>query len=388
MEAFSGLRIVDLSRILSGPFCTMYFGDLGADVIKIEPPTGDDTRTWGPPFVEGESAYFLSVNRNKKSVVLDLKDDDDRQRLLGLVRQADVVVENFRPGTLAKLGIGFDVLASVKPDIILVSISGFGQTGPYRDDPGYDVIAQGMSGLMAITGELGGPPVKPGLSLADVSAGMWAIIGILTALYQRRQDQEPQPRWIDISLLEAMMAFHTYAAGNFFATGKDPVPLGNAHPNICPYQAFEAADGYMNLAVGNDSLWKRFCEAMGYPEWVTDTRFRTNADRVNNRAILIPLLAEHFISRPVAYWVNLLKESGIPCGPIYRFSDLYADPYIRERNMVFSVEHPTAGTVRQVAHPIKFGPDAIPHRHSAPPLLGQHTADVLERPERQKASDE
>ncbi len=372
---FEGIRIIDMSRILSGPYCTMFFGDMGAEVVKIEPPQGDDTRKWGPPFVGGESAYFLSVNRNKKSVVLDLKNRADRDIIEQLISQADVVVENFRPGTLDRLGLGFKSLVNLNPDIILASISGFGQTGSYRDEPGYDVIAQGMSGMMSITGE-GGMPVKPGLSLADVSAGMWAIIGILTALHRRQQERSPQ--WIDISLLESMMAFHTYAAGNYFATGTNPSPLGNAHPNICPYQTFLAQDGYFNLAIGNDRLWGIFCRSLGHEEWITDSRFRTNQDRVRHRDVLVPILEDLFETQPVSYWQRMLRRAKVPTGPVYRFSDLYRDPYVTEREMVFSLDHPTANQVPQVASGVKFVNQPLDFKKfTAPPSLGQHTTQVL-----------
>ncbi len=372
---FEGIRIIDMSRILSGPYCTMFFGDMGAEVVKIEPPQGDDTRKWGPPFVGGESAYFLSVNRNKKSVVLDLKNRADRDIIEQLISQADVVVENFRPGTLDRLGLGFKSLVNLNPDIILASISGFGQTGSYRDEPGYDVIAQGMSGMMSITGE-GGMPVKPGLSLADVSAGMWAIIGILTALHRRQQERSPQ--WIDISLLESMMTFHTYAAGNYFATGTNPSPLGNAHPNICPYQTFLAQDGYFNLAIGNDRLWGIFCRSLGHEEWITDSRFRTNQDRVRHRDVLVPILEDLFETQPVSYWQRMLRRAKVPTGPVYRFSDLYRDPYVTEREMVFSLDHPTANQVPQVASGVKFVNQPLDFKKfTAPPSLGQHTTQVL-----------
>lgn len=377
MQSFENLRIIDLTRILSGPFCTMYFADLGADVIKIESPAGDDTRQWGPPFVHGESSYFLSVNRNKKSVVLDLKSAEGRQVLAAMIRTCDVVVENFRPGTMERLGIGFKKLVEWNPQVILASISGFGQTGPYADVPGYDVIAQGMGGLMAVTGEPNGSPVKPGFSLADVSAGMWAVIGILTALRQR--DLDPSPQWIDVSLLESMMAFQTYAAGNYFATGVDPTPMGSAHPNICPYQAFAAEDGFFNLAVGNDHLWHIFCQAVGHAEWIADPRFATNPERVSHRAVLVDLLTSLFSTQPVEHWVSLLRDVGVPCGPIYRLSELYQDPYVKDRNMVFTVDHPIAGPVRQVATPIKFlNTTETPHLLKNPaPTLGQHTEQIL-----------
>lgn len=377
MTDLRDLKIVDLTRILSGPYCTMYFADLGADVIKVEPPSGDDTRTWGPPFIAEESAYFMSVNRNKRSIVLDLKTDHGRAVLSKMLVDADIIVENFRPGKLEKLGFGFETLKSINPRIILASISGFGQTGPYRNDPGYDVIAQGMGGLMSVTGQPDGEPVKPGFSLADVGAGMWAIIGILTALHNR--DRTGEAQWVDVSLLETMMGFQTYAAGNYFGSGIDPVPLGNAHPNICPYQAFQANDGYFNLAVGNDGLWNIFCEAIGEPAWAIDSRFHTNPDRVRNRDTLIPLLAQKFREKSVKDWVALLRASQVPAGPIYKISELYADPYVVERQMLFTVNHPTAGPVQQVGVPVKFLQDGGTVRNvTPPPLLGQDTAQILQ----------
>lgn len=371
------ITVIDLTRILSGPYCTLYFADLGATVIKVEPPGGDDTRNWGPPFIHGESAYFLSINRNKKSVVLDLKTPAGLETLENLIRQADVVVENFRPGTLERLGLGFPHLQELNPRVILASISGFGQTGPYRDLPGYDVIAQGMGGLMGVTGYPGMPPTKPGFSLADVGAGMWAIIGILTALHARETTGRGQ--WVDVSLLDTMISWQTYLAGNFFATGKNPVPLGNAHPNICPYQTFATQNGFLNLAVGNDKLWRSLCEAINRREWVDDERFGTNAARVTHREVLVRDLEDIFATRETEYWIPLLQGYNIPCGPIYRFSELYQDPHVQEHHMVFTMEHPRAGAISQVNTPIKFSgdPEWEP-RYSPPPLLGQHNAEILE----------
>lgn len=377
MYAFAGLTILDLTRVLSGPYCTMYFADLGANVIKVEPPEGDETRAWGPPFVGGESSYFLSVNRNKRSIVLDLKTPVGKRALQQLVKRADVVVENFKPGTLARLGFGFDQLRALNPRIVLCSISGFGQTGPYRDVPGYDLIAQGMGGFMAVTGEPAGPPMKGGYSLADVGTGVWGIVGILTGLYMR--DQRGEAVWVDTSLMETMMSWQTYLAGNFFATGRDPVRLGNIHPNICPYQTFPAQDGYLNVAVGNDRLWVAFCTAIGREDLVEDPRFRTNPDRVRHRDELIHILEDVFRTDTVASWVERLRAHHIPSGPIYRFSELYADPYVEAREMVLSTEHPTAGTVKSVGVPVKLvtSSGAASVRRNPPPLLGQHTAEVL-----------
>jgi len=256
MKPLKGIKVIDLTRILSGPFCTMTLADLGAEIIKIESPKGDDTREWGPPFIKEEAAYFLSVNRNKKSVVLNLKNQKGKKIFLELLQEADVVVENFRPGTLDRLGIGYETLKSYNKKIILASISGFGQNGPYSQKPGYDVLAQGMGGLMSVTGEPGRPPVKGGYSLADIGTGMWAVIGILSALREREVSGLGQ--WIDTALLDTMVSWQTYLAGNYFATEENPKPLGGAHPNIVPYQVFEASDGYFILAVGNDNLWDAF----------------------------------------------------------------------------------------------------------------------------------
>ncbi|WP_281176311.1 CaiB/BaiF CoA transferase family protein [Alicyclobacillus ferrooxydans] len=368
--------IVDLTRILSGPYCTMYFADMGANVIKVEPPGGDDTRTWGPPFINGESSYFLSVNRNKRSIVLDLKSEEGKTALRGLIEKADVVVENFKPGTLDRLGFSFAELQKIKSDIILASISGFGQTGPYRTTPGYDLIAQGMSGFMSVTGDPGGHPLKGGYSLADVGTGMWAIIGILTALHQRALTGKGQ--WVDVSLLETMLSWQTYQAGNFFATGNNPRPLGNMHPNICPYQSFPAMDGHFNLAVGNDKLWAKCCDVIGRAELTNDPRFATNPDRVSNRDELIPILESEFSKHTVREWVVRFTEANIPCGPINRFSDIYADPAIQERQMVIEAEHPRADVIQMVATPIKYhGVSDDDESVSPPPLLGEHSEEIL-----------
>lgn len=376
LKYLSDLTIIDLTRVLSGPYCTMYFADMGANVIKVEPPGGDDTRNWGPPFVNGESSYFMSVNRNKRSIVLDLKSEAGKSALQQLVAKADVVVENFKPGTLARLGFSFEELQKINPHIILASVSGFGQTGRYKRVPGYDLIAQGMSGFMSVTGEPAGQPLKGGYSLADIGTGMWAIIGILTALHHR--DKTGQGQWIGASLLETMISWQTYQAGNFFATGENPKALGNMHPNIAPYQSFQAADGHFNLAVGNDRIWAYCCEAMGKVEWVEDPRFETNADRLQNRDELVALLEAEFVKQSVGEWVSLFTQHNIPCGPINTFSELYADTYVEERGLLITTEHPTAGAVTSVATPVKFhGLAADSTKNFPPPLLGQHTEEVL-----------
>lgn len=374
MKPLQGLKIIDLSRILSGPYCTMVLGDMGADVLKIEPPQGDDTRAWGPPFVGTESSFYLSVNRNKRSLVLNLKTQEGKAILMELIKDADIVVENFRPGTLQKLGFGYEVLKEHNERLILASISGFGQTGPYAGRPGYDVIAQGMGGLMAITGEPDGNPVKAGFSLADIGSGMWAVIGILSALQARHLTGKGQ--WVDTSLLETMISWHTYLAYGFFATGNNPKPMGGAHPSICPYQAFKALDGHFNVAVGNEATWHKFCQAMEL-DIADDPRFCNNQKRVENRKLLISMLEQIFVLKPFRHWVELLDNAGVPAGPIYQLSDLYADPQVLARDMLFTMEHPTIGEMKQVGVPVKLsdtpGAGVLP-----PPLLGQHSFEILQ----------
>jgi crotonobetainyl-CoA:carnitine CoA-transferase CaiB-like acyl-CoA transferase len=374
LKALEGIKVVDLSRILSGPYCTMLLADMGAEVIKIETPAGDDTRAWGPPFISGESAYFLSVNRNKKSMVLNLKTELGKKVLLRMIEDADVVVENFRPGTLERLGLGYEKLKEVNPGIILASISGFGQTGPYAKKPGYDVIAQGMGGLMGVTGEPGRAPVKVGYSIADVGSGMWAAFGIMSALWARQRTGQGQ--WVDASLLETMISWQTYISGNYFASGNNPKPMGGAHPNIVPYQVFEAADGYFNLAVGNDSLWKTFCDATGLTDLKEHADYVTNAKRVENRDQLVPLLQEIFLTKTVKEWCELMDQAQVPAGPVYTVEEVFKDPHVIARDMLVEMEHPTAGTIQMSGIPVKLSatPGTI---ETPPPLLGEHTAEVL-----------
>ncbi|MDR9792248.1 CoA transferase [Aeribacillus pallidus] len=375
MLPLAGIKIIDLTRILSGPFCTMTLADLGAEVIKIESPQGDDTRQWGPPFIKNESAYFLSVNRNKKSVVLNLKDPKGKEILLKMVEEADVVVENFRPGTLKKLGIDYDILKQHNRRVILASISGFGQTGPYSKKPGYDVLAQGMGGLMSVTGEPDGTPVKAGYSLADIGAGMWATIGILSALWER--ERSGQGQWIDVSLLDTMVSWQTYLAGNYFATNNDPKPLGGAHPNIVPYQVFEASDGHFILAVGNDSLWNSLVDVLDV-EALRGRKFKTNPDRVQNRDELISILEEIFKRKTRDEWVDMLESAKIPCGPVNKLSDILNDAHIKEREMVVEMEHPSLGILKMLGVPVKLS--RTPGRiKTVPPAQGEHSETVLKQ---------
>ncbi|WP_240376844.1 CaiB/BaiF CoA transferase family protein [Bacillus piscicola] len=375
MMPLEGIKVLDLTRILSGPFCTMTLADLGAEVTKIESPNGDDTRQWGPPFIGDESAYFLSINRNKKSVVLNLKEEKGKEIFYKLVEESDIVVENFRPGTLDRLGIGYESLKKHNPRIILGSISGFGQSGPYSKKPGYDVLAQGMGGLMSVTGEPGGTPVKGGYSLADIGSGMWAIIGILAALREREISGEGQ--WVDSSLLDTMVSWQTYLAGNYFATKENPKPLGGAHPNIVPYEVFKASDGYFILAVGNDSLWQRFLDVLGEDKF-RDERFATNPQRVEHRDELVAMLNDTFQSKTKDEWVEIIEKAGVPCGPVNKFSDVLNDPHVKEREMVVEKEHPKLGTFQMLGIPVKLSrtPGQI---ESIPPGLGEHSEEVLKR---------
>ena len=374
MKALEGIKVLDLTRILSGPYCTMFLADMGADCIKIEPPNGDDTRKWGPPFIGGESTYYLSVNRNKKSLVLNLKTEEGKRIFLDLVKTADVVVENFRPGQMDKLGIGYDILADINPRVILASISGFGQFGKYSKDPGYDVIAQGMGGLMSVTGEEGRAPVKVGFSISDLGTGMWAIIGILTALLARTKTNKGQ--WIDSSLLDTVVGWQTYLATSFHATGENPKPLGNAHPSIVPYQVFKASDSYFNIGVGNDNLWKKMCHLLDIQHIQDSPLYETNAQRVKNRSQLIPILEGIFIKNTAEYWITLFKQNGIPIGPVYTFSELYKDEHIYDRELVQTIDHPTLGDIKLTSTPIKLS-DTPGEIYSHPPLLGEHSTEIL-----------
>ncbi|MFD7992001.1 CaiB/BaiF CoA transferase family protein [Streptomyces mexicanus] len=373
--ALRGIRVLDLSRILSGPLATMVLADLGADVVKVEDTKdGDDTRQWGPPFQGTEAAYFLAANRNKRGVCVDLKAERGREFVLRLAERADVLVENFRPGTAARLGLGYEEVSARNPGLVYASISGYGQTGPWAARPGYDAIAQAQSGMMSITGERGGPPMRPGVATADIGAGMWAVIGILAALHARRATGRGQH--VDVSLLDGQLAWLTYVAGGYFATGDTPGPHGSAHPTIVPYQALATADGHLMVAAGNDRLWRRFAEVIGEPQLADDPRFATNPDRVRHRDALVPLLEAALTRRSGAAWAEALDAAGVPCAPISTVDQALSSPQALAREMVCVLRHPTAGELRTVGSPLKLS--ATPARiRTAPPLLGQHTDDVL-----------
>ena len=373
--ALDGVTVLDLTRVLSGPYCTMMLADMGARVIKIEQPgKGDDTRAWGPPFQKGESAYFLSINRNKESITLNLKHPGGRRVLDALLERADVLVENFRPGTLDRMGLGYADLAARRPDLVYCSISGFGQTGPRRREPGYDAVLQGEGGLMSITGPQDGPAYRLGVAIADIVSGMFSAYGVAVALLARHRTGRGQ--LVDVGMLDACAAVLTYQAGIYFANGTAPGRLGNRHPTITPYETLEAADGDLVVAVGNDQLWKTFCGVLGADELADDPRFRTNKDRVAARDVLRPLLVERLRARPAAEWLKQLKAAGIPCGGVRDLAQVFSDPQILERAMVVALDHPIAGTIRQLGVPIKLGdtPGAV---RTPPPVLGQHTGAIL-----------
>jgi formyl-CoA transferase len=371
----SGVRILDLSRVLAGPFCTMILGDLGAEVIKVERPDGgDDTREWGPPFAAGESAYYLSVNRNKKSVALDLKSPGGVAAVRALSARSDVVIENFRVGVADALGLGYEELARENPGLVYCSITGYGQAGPYRDLPGYDFILQAMSGLMSITGEPGGEPMKLGVATVDLTTGMYAAVAILAAL--RRRDSTGAGQRIDLALMDSALSWLANVGENHLVSGEVPGRFGNGHPTIVPYQVFRSKDGYLAVGIGNDKQYRKFCGIAGVPELSTDERFSTNPARVRNREALIPLLERVFAARPTAEWIERLWNEGIPAGPINTVDRALADPNTQARGMVVEMPHPKAGSVRLIGSPMKFSATPVEYR-LPPPLLGEHTEEVL-----------
>jgi len=369
------ITVLDLSRVLSGPYCTMQLADMGARVIKIERPgAGDDTRAWGPPFVNGESAYFLSINRNKESVTLNFKHREGRRLLDALIARADVLVENFRPGTLDDLGLGYETLHARHPRLVYTSISGFGHTGPLRERAGYDAVLQGEAGIMSVTGPADGPGYKVGVAIADLAAGLFAAQGTLVALHERERNGEGQH--VDIAMLDSVAALLTYQAGIYFTTGAPPQRLGNAHPTVAPYETFRAADGDVVLAAGNDELWRRFCRVAGLDAAAADPRFATNSDRVRNYGALRPIVAEVFLRRTRAEWIALLNEAGIPAGPVRDLHEVLTDQQLLAREMVHTLPHAAAGAVQVLGTPVKLSttPGAV---RCAPPALGQHTDSVL-----------
>jgi formyl-CoA transferase len=370
-----GIRVLDLSRVLAGPYAAMTLGDMGADIIKIEQPgEGDETRAWGPPWAGGESAYFLSINRNKRGITLNLKAEGGRRVFLDLVRQADILIDNFKLGTLERMGLGDDALWAVNERLIHAAITGFGPVGPYAAYPGYDFVIQAMSGIMSITGEPDGEPMKVGVAIVDVTAGLFTVNAVLAALHARGQTGRGQR--VEVSLLEAAMAWLVNVGSNYLVSGQPPKRYGNAHPNIVPYQPFRAKDRPLALAVANPRQFRTFCELAGRPELADDPRFHTNADRLANREALISEIQSLIEQRTAAEWLALLNENNIPAGPINTVPEAFADPQVQALGIVHTLPHPTAGEVKLVGPPFRFSETPAAPR-SAPPLLGQHTEEVL-----------
>ena len=373
MLLLDGIKVLDLSRVLAGPYATMLLGDLGADVIKIEQPgCGDDTRHWGPPFAGGESAYFLSVNRNKRSVIADLKNHEDRSRVQALARGADVVIENFRRGTLEALGFGFDALRAENPDLVYCSITGFGP-GKDQDLPGYDFLVQARGGLMGITGASEGQGMKVGVAVSDVICGLHAANAILAALVRRQTTGEGAR--LEVPLFECQVAVLVNRAQEYLISGKDTGRLGNAHPSIVPYQAFQASDRPIAVAAGNDRQFRELCGVLDRDALASDARFATNPGRVTNRAVLVPILEAEFARRPASEWTDLLNARGVPCGPVNSLTEVFADEHLRSSGMVQTIDHPAAGSVPLLTSPILVDAERPPIRRH-PPCLGEHSGEV------------
>lgn len=382
----TGVRVLDLSRVLAGPWAGQLLADLGADVVKVEKPgAGDDTRAWGPPYLKDESGrdtaeatYFLCANRNKRSVAIDIATPEGQAQVRALAAQADVVLENFKVGGLKRYGLDYDSLKEANPRLVYCSITGFGQTGPYAARAGYDFLIQGMGGLMSVTGqpdgEPGAGPQKVGVALTDIMTGLYATIAVQAALAEREKSGLGQH--IDLALLDVQIACLANQASNYLAGGLVPRRMGNAHPNIVPYQAFPTADGDIILAVGNDGQFAKFCAVAGQPAWATDPRFSSNAQRVANRAVLVPLLRQATVMRTSADWIAALETAGVPCGPVNRIDEVFADPQVKARGLHIDLPHPLAGKVPLVANPIRLSGSPVAYQRP-PPLLGEHTAEVL-----------
>jgi crotonobetainyl-CoA:carnitine CoA-transferase CaiB-like acyl-CoA transferase len=375
VSALAGLRVLELTQVMAGPFCGQVLADMGADVVKVEPPAGDSTRrSLGFTMKGDDTAAFLAVNRNKRSLVLDLKAPAHQEALGRLAEGADVLLENYRPGVAARLGADWETLSARNPRLIYASVSGFGQTGPYAQRPGYDLIAQGLSGVMSVTGEPGGDPVKCGIPIGDLSAGLFCAVGILSALHARERTGRGQR--IDTSLFEGALALSIWESAELWATGRVPAPLGSAHRLTAPYQALRTRDGYVTVGGNNQRLWERLCEAVGRPELVTDERFVSNADRMAHRDALEAELETALAARGTDEWVAVLGDAGVPCGPIHDFAQVFADEHTQAREMEVRVEHPVEGVVSALGIPVKLSDTPGSVRRAAP-LLGEHTSEVL-----------
>ena len=376
-KPFEGIKVLDLTRVLAGPFCTMVLSDLGAEVIKIEiPKTGDDSRYFGP-FKNEQSLYFLSLNRAKKSITLNLKTAEGKAILKDLIKDFDVLVENYRPGTMEKLNLGYDVLKEINPKLIYAAASGFGHTGPDSHKPAYDLLAQARGGIMSITGWPDTPPTRVGMSTGDITASLFTAIGISSALYHREKTSEGQK--IDVSMLDSQVAILENAMARYQVDGVSPTPLGNRHPTVSPFQAFMAKDDYLVLPIGNDSLWKKFCIAVSKEEWITDIRFVTNADRNENLETLIPLLEELFLTKNASQWIELIERYGVPCGPINNIEKVMNDEQIHARNMIVEVDDDKAGTIKIAGNPIKMTSISEEKKRDPVPKLGEHTNMILKK---------
>ena len=369
------IKVIDFSQILAGPFCTMLLADMGADVVKVEKPNGgDDTRRYGPPFIEGESAAFLTLNRNKRSIVLDLKSEQGIAIVRRMLEDADVMIHNFRPGVVDRMGLSYDDVSALNPAIVYCTVSGFGTTGPYSSRAGFDLVAQGMSGLMSINGFPGAPPAKVGVPMADLNTGMFCAYGILTAYINRLATGQGQH--VDASLIESGIAYTLYESATYFATGEVAGPLGSAHRMIAPYQAFATQDGYINIGAANQNNWERMCRAVGREDLLEDEHFASNPQRMVNIGALTPIMEETFRTKTTSHWVKLLEDAGVPCGPIYNIEQVYADPHVQSRDMSVELEHPKSGAIRNIGVAVKLS-DTPGSVRTPAPLLGQHSEDVL-----------
>ena len=373
--ALEGIKVIDFSQILAGPFCTSQLADMGAEVIKVEKPgIGDDTRGYGPPFINGESAAFLTLNRNKKSIVLNLKDDRGLDLARKLITESDVVVQNFRPGTMEKLGLGYEEVKTFNPSLIYCSISGFGNSGPSSQKAGFDIVAQGMSGIMSFTGFPDLPPAKVGVPIADLNTGLFSAFAIVSAYVNRLKTGEGQH--IDSALLDSALAYTIYQSADYFAEGSISRPLGSAHPMLAPYQAFKTSDGYINVGAANQRTWELLCVALDREDLLQVEEFSSNANRVTNIEELIPILEAIFVSETTNFWIEVLEKSGVPCGPIFNIHQVYKDPQVNAREMVVAMDHPISGQIKAIGVPVKLS--ATPGSVRTPaPTLGQHTKEIL-----------
>jgi formyl-CoA transferase len=375
-QALEDIKVLDLSRVLAMPYCSMMLGDLGAQIIRVERPgIGDETRHWGPPWVGDQSAYYLCTNRNKKSITVDLKKKEGQEIILQLAKRSDILLENFLPGSLAEMGLGYDQIRAVNPAIIYASVTGYGQDGPYRDLPGFDFIIQAQGGLMSIIGEGDGPPMKVGVAIVDITAGLFTCSAVLAALHHRERTGIGQR--IDIALLDSQVAWLANQASNYLISGKVPRRMGNAHPNIVPYEAYETKDGTsIALGVGNDNQWQKFCKLARLENLIHDPRYATNPKRVENRRELVSFLQEIFRKKTSAEWLRILAEAEVPCGPINTIDRVFADPQVLARGMLVEMEHPVDGKYRVVGSPMKLSETPVQYK-TPPPRLGEHTEEVL-----------